>query len=138
MIKIIRKDGMNTKVITVTRGAYESIYKRLGYVPFEESQEAGSRRQEAADASGKNERGGVSPPVSPRKPEKTDDELFVEEVVTKPISLWTSKELKRYALLVGIDPNAKNLKELVKAAVDSRQAVAEKESNDDSIGKNQD
>jgi len=99
MIKITKNTGTSRKVLTVTQGAYENIYRKLGYVPF--------KREDWIEG-GKNS-----------APPKTGDELFRESVEAKPISQWKADELKRYAALVGIDPKQKaaDLKEAIKAAI---------------------
>jgi hypothetical protein len=89
MIKITRKDGMNPKILEVTQGAFENIYRKQGYVPFV---------PETADS---------RPQTAEEPPPKSDDELFMDAVKMKPISQWTKEEMIQYAKLAGIDPNQK-------------------------------
>ena len=109
MIKLIKTDGINTRVIKVTHGAYENIYRRQGYVPLAEE-------------------------VSVDRSQKTVDEdaVFMETVETKPIAQWSTNELKQYAKLVGINPRSKNLRELI------MQMIERKEEADDGQRENQD
>ena len=64
MIKITNNTGIDRKVLTVTQGAYENIYRKLGYVPFDQpdwmKQDGGQKTAE-----------------------KTEDELFRESVEAK-------------------------------------------------------
>lgn len=77
MVKIT--NGVN--VFEVTRGAFDGIYSRQGYHVIEEHVEA--QHEEI--------------------PEKTEDELFIEEIVEKPVSQWNKDEVKRFAALNDID-----------------------------------
>ena len=106
MIKITNNTGIDRKVLTVTQGAYENIYRKLGYVPF--VPEGGGKHAET------------------ETPQKTEDELFRERIEEKPIAQWNAAELKRYAVLVGIDPKLKaaDLKEAIKQAIADRDAAA--------------
>lgn len=91
MVKIT--NGLRT--IEVTRGAYESVYKHQGYTPVKEAQEAKTQA-----------------PANQGEPEKTDDELFLEEIAEKPLSQWNKDEVKRFAALKGIDiSGTKNVNE---------------------------
>jgi len=116
MIKITKKDG--TQVIEVTSGAYENYYRRLGYVPLEEVD------QPTAD-------GSIESPEESQS-EDCEDAKFMQAVETKPISKWTNPEMQRYAGLVGIDPKAKNLRDVIKQVIDRRESeeAEEAETND--------
>lgn len=75
-------DGV--RVISVGKGAYNSIYKAMGFSPVEE------------------------PVVEAQQPEppkavETEDEKFVRTIVEKPIGEWKAAEVKRFAKLSGID-----------------------------------
>jgi len=83
MIKITKGNGVNAKVLQVSQSAYENFFQRQGYVPVE-----------AEDGTG-----GLTPPAL----EKSDDDLFRESVEAKPISKWSDEELRRYAVLVGLE-----------------------------------
>lgn len=79
MVKIT--NGVN--VFEVTRGAFDGIYSRQGYTIVEE--------HKAAD---------VEKPVPPAK---TEDELFAESIIEKPISQWNKEEIKRFAAIKNVD-----------------------------------
>lgn len=93
MVKIT--NGVN--IFEVTRGAYEGIYSKQGYSIMDEK---------------KRDNGHVEAPG------KSDDELFVEAIVEKPLSQWSKDEVKRFAALKCIDisgtKNAGEAKELIK------------------------
>ena len=101
-------------VFEVTRGAFESIYKRQGFVPFVQEAE-------------------TEPDSGPPEDEDlTDDEAFIADITVKPFSQWSNDELRRYAQLKGmpIPANAKQLRAAVQAAVQeagSRQQEAAEE-----------
>lgn len=94
MIKIT--NGKN--VFEVTRGAFDGIYSRQGYVILDENKPAEQNDNKV--------------------PEKTDDEKFVDEIVEKPLSQWNKDEVKKFAALKSIDisgtKNAGEAKELIK------------------------
>ena len=97
MIKIT--NGKN--VFEVTRGAFDGIYSRQGYTVME-SEPVGEQHDE-----------------TPSAPEKSEDELFIEEILEKPISQWNKDEIKRFAVIKEIDltgtKNANEAKDLIKA-----------------------
>lgn len=89
MIKIT--NGIN--VYEVTRGAFESIFKKQGYHEIVTK----DKKQSVNDDGGKS---------------KTEEELFVEEIVEIPIAQWTKEDVKRFASIKGIDiSNTKNVTE---------------------------
>lgn len=100
MVKIT--NGIN--VFEVTRGAYEGIYSKQGYHlmngenPIEEQ---------------------------PKAPEKSEDELFLEAIVEKPLSQWNKDEIKRFAGLKEIDisgtKNANEAKTLIKEFLEAQE-----------------
>lgn len=98
MVKIT--NGVN--VFEVTRGAFDGIYSRQGYTIM-------------------NEKAAVSA-KTPKAPEKTEDEIFVEETLEKPISQWNKEEVKRFAAIKEIDisgtKNANEAKEIIKSFID--------------------
>jgi hypothetical protein len=61
-------------------------------------------------------------PKAPEVPEKTEDEIFVEEILEKPISQWNKEEIKRFAAINEIDisgtKNANEAKEIIKFFID--------------------
>jgi len=99
MVKIT--NGIN--VFEVTRGAFDGIYSRQGYRLIDEKTEAKT-------------------PKVPKAPEKTEDEIFVEEILEKPISQWNKEEVKRFAAIKKIDisgtKNANEAKEIIKSFID--------------------
>ena len=101
MVKIT--NGVN--VFEVTRGAFDGIYSRQGYTIIEERKSAVAEK-----------------PVAPAK---TEDELFVESIIEKPISQWTKTEIKRFASINKIDisdvKSADEAKELIKAFLEENE-----------------
>lgn len=101
MVKIT--NGVN--VFEVTRGAFDGIYSRQGYTIMNEKVAEGAKT-----------------PETPKTPEKTEDEIFVEEILEKPISQWNKEEVKRFAAIKEIDitgtKNANEAKEIIKSFID--------------------
>lgn len=99
MVKIT--NGVN--VFEVTRGAFDEIYSRQGYKLVDEKAEAKA-------------------PEAPAAPEKSEDDIFVEEILEKPISQWNKEEVKRFAAIKEIDisgtKNANEAKEIIKSFID--------------------
>ena len=99
MVKIT--NGVN--VFEVTRGAFDGIYARQGYQLVDEKAEAKA-------------------PEAPAAPEKSEDDIFVEEILEKPISQWNKEEVKRFAAIKEIDisgtKNANEAKEIIKSFID--------------------
>lgn len=99
MVKIT--NGIN--VFEVTRGAFDGIYSRQGYTLIDEKTEA--KNLEAFTA-----------------PKKSEDEIFAEELLKKPISQWNKEEIKRFAAIKEIDisgtKNASEAKEIIKSFID--------------------
>ena len=99
MVKIT--NGVN--VFEVTRGAFDGIYSRQGYRLVDEKVEANASEAPAA-------------------PEKSEDDIFVEEILEKPISQWNKEEVKRFAAIKEIDisgtKNANEAKEIIKSFID--------------------
>ncbi len=100
MVKIT--NGIN--VFEVTRGAFDGIFSRQGYRLVDEKAEAKTSEAPAAF-------------------EKSEDELFVEEVLEKPISQWNKEEVKRFAAIKEIDisgtKNVNEAKEIIKSFIDN-------------------
>lgn len=94
MLKIT--NGVN--VFEVTRGAFDGIYSRQGYCVMDEHEPAVNEQ--------------------PQAPEKSEDELFVESIIEKPVSQWGKDEVKRFAAIKGIDisetKNVGEAKEIIK------------------------
>lgn len=101
MVKIT--NGVN--VFEVTRGAFDGIYSRQGYTIMNE--------KAAKDVK------------TPKAPEKTEDEIFVEEILEKPISQWNKDEVKRFAGIKEIDitgtRNANEAKEIIKSFLEAQE-----------------
>lgn len=99
MVKIT--NGVN--VFEVTRGAFDGIYSRQGYKLVDEKAKAKA-------------------PEAPTAPEKSEDDIFVEEILEKPISQWNKEEVKRFAAIKEIDisgtKNANEAKEIIKSFID--------------------
>lgn len=99
MVKIT--NGVN--VFEVTRGAFDGIYSRQGYRLVDEKAE-------------------TKTPEAHKAPKKSEDEIFVEEILEKPISQWNKDEVKRFAAIKEIDisdtKNANEAKEIIKSFID--------------------
>lgn len=99
MVKIT--NGVN--VFEVTRGAFDGIYSRQGYTILDEN--STDSNVEVVNA-----------------PEKTEDEIFVEEILEKPISQWSKEEVKRFAVIKEIDisgtKNVNEAKDIIKSLID--------------------
>ena len=99
MVKIT--NGVN--VFEVTRGAFDGIYSRQGYKLVDEK---------AKDKT----------PEAHKAPKKSEDDIFVEEILEKPISQWNKEEVKRFAAIKEIDisgtKNANEAKEIIKSFID--------------------
>lgn len=104
MVKIT--NGVN--VFEVTRGAFDGIYSRQGYTIMNEKAVKDVKTPEASKA-----------------PEKTEDEIFVEEILEKPISQWNKEEVKRFAAIKEIDisgtKNANEAKEIIKSFLEAQE-----------------
>lgn len=99
MVKIT--NGVN--VFEVTRGAFDGIYSHQGYTIV--SNETPAEIEE------------------PAAPVKSEDEIFVDEVLEKPVSQWSKNEVKRFASIKEIDlagtKNVDEAKELIKEFLDA-------------------
>lgn len=87
---------------SVTKGAYEDIFKRQGFKPVEEEKED---KKETVEET-----------------KKTNEEAYIEELMEKPISQWNKEEVKTYASLKNVDiSNTKNIGEarnIIKQSID--------------------
>ena len=105
MVKIT--NGVN--MFEVTRGAFDGIYSRQGYKLVDEKAEAKAPEVSAA-------------PEAPAALGKSEDEIFVEEILEKPISQWNKEEVKRFAAIKEIDisgtKNANEAKKIIKSFID--------------------
>lgn len=118
MVKI--SNGEVTQI--VSRGAFDTQYKRLGFQIVEDNKVAEVQRE-------------VKKAVEEKKPESQvpDDDDFdadaaddteddFEELLEKPISQWNKTEVKDFAAAKGIDihgtKNANEAKEIIKKYLD--------------------
>lgn len=87
---------------SVTKGAYEDIFKRQGFKPVKEEKED---KKETVEET-----------------KKTNEEAYIEELMEKPISQWNKEEVKTYASLKNVDiSNTKNIGEarnIIKQSID--------------------
>lgn len=87
---------------SVTKGAYEDIFKRQGFKPVKEEKED---KKETVEET-----------------KKTDEEAYIEELMEKPISQWNKEEVKTYASLKNVDiSNTKSIGEarnIIKQSID--------------------
>lgn len=104
MVKIT--NGVN--VFKVTRGAFDGIYSRQGYTIVNEKSA-----------------GEVKEPETPVD-NRTEDEVFLDEIQEKPISGWNKEEVKRFAALKEIDitgtKNVNEAKTIIKEFLDNEAA----------------
>ena len=104
MVKIT--NGVN--VFEVTHGAFDGIYSRQGYTIMNEKPVDKVKEYEA--------------PVDNR----TEDEVFLDEIQEKPISGWNKEEVKRFAALKEIDitgtKNVNEAKTIIKEFLDNEAA----------------
>ena len=107
MVKIT--NGVN--VFEVTRGAFDGIYSRQGYTIMNEKAAKSTKT-----------------PKAPKASKKTEDEIFVEEILEKPISQWNKEEIKRFAAIKEINisgtKNANEAKEIIKSFIDGEYEVS--------------
>ena len=124
---------------SVTKGAYEDIFKTQGFKPVEE--ETAKEVEEPEEKENKP----VEPKKRGRKPkaededeadeepkaededededeDEADEEAYIEELMEKPISQWNKEEVKTYASLKNVDiSNTKNIGEarnIIKQSID--------------------
>lgn len=90
------------ELIDVTKGAYKNFYKSLGYMIKEDTE-----LSENDEVDGSTE------------DELSEDEIFVKEILEKPISQWNKDEVKRYVAIKNIDTSkastVNEVKEIIKA-----------------------
>lgn len=101
MVKITN----NINTFDVTKGAYESIFKKLGYTLVASEADSDGSQHVDEDA---------ITVVS-------EDERFLMDVVEKPVSQWSKNEVKKYVELKGINTSGAStlaeVKELIKATI---------------------
>lgn len=93
---VIITDGV--RVYSVANSVYESMFKRMGFHIIEQEKM-----------------------YSESHHEKTEDEIFVEEITEKPLNEWTKEEVKKYASIKDIDlsgtRNVAEAKNLIKESM---------------------
>lgn len=91
----------------VTRSAYEEVFKKQGFKIIDESTMAGSES--------------ASTPVPSNKGKKSEDEVELEQILSKPVSSWNKSELKFVARMKNIDisgaSTVSEVKEIIKEAL---------------------
>lgn len=100
------------KELTVTRGAYDNIFRRMGYHPVE---------TERADISplGLEDENTYEEPETASEDENEDPEDEEEDLFEKPIGEMSFKELLEYAKANGIDIRGCNSKKEVLEAIEA-------------------
>lgn len=78
---IIISDGIRT--LEVTNGAYNGIYRSLGYKPVAHDTDA---KIMAVDTVNNDD-----------KLKMDDDKAAIDELMEKPVSMWSADEIKQYA-----------------------------------------
>ena len=96
MIKITN----GSEVYQVTNGAYETVYKPMGFVPVDGFVPA-DEAVVAADA--ESEQVASDEEWTDAESEVDEDAAWCEELKKKPIGQWNKTEVKRYAEIRGID-----------------------------------
>lgn len=97
MIKITN----GSEVYQVTNGAYETVYKPMGFVPVEGFVPVDSVAVE--DNVAVDEESVSDEEWTEAESEVDDDTAWCEELKKKPIGQWNKSEVKRYAEIRGID-----------------------------------
>lgn len=97
----------------VTRGAYETIYKGMGFYPVgqEPSVQSTGGVTAVAESITSEESGPavmegtveVDGTSEVEEPAVSEDEKWCEAIRQKPITQWSKQELKRYADINGVD-----------------------------------
>ena len=91
----------------VTRSAYEEIFKKQGFNIIDESKMSDPES--------------ASTPAPINKGKKSEDEVELEQILSKPVSSWNKSELKFVARMKGIDisgaSTVSEVKEIIKEAL---------------------
>lgn len=90
MIKITN----GTEIYEVTCGAFETVYKPMGFYEFE------GKPTEHVDDTVDDV---VDEPEQEAEDEQSDDDAWCDELEKKPIGQWNKAEVKQYASVKGID-----------------------------------
>lgn len=103
MVKIT--NGVN--VIEVTEGAYETIYKGLGFTPIDGETELEMQSQPNVEVEEVAQVDAIS-----------EDEAYCAQLLEKPIGQWNKNEVKSFARIKDIDlsgtTSAGEAKEIIK------------------------
>ncbi|MBO5743301.1 MAG: hypothetical protein J6R68_03370 [Clostridia bacterium] len=114
MVKIT--NGIST--IEVTRGAFEGIFAKQGFHLVDDenlcqhnpanNSNGASVGSDNSNANGNDDNdddadGNNNAQLDSSDEEKSEDELFLSEIVEKPISQWNKDEIKRFAALKEIN-----------------------------------
>ena len=95
------------EIAEVTRGAYDTIFKHLGYSVMGSEEIKEARKQEKVDIENADD---FEKQMQGEEPEnETEHEASIEE---KPVSEWSAKELKEFAKEKGVDIKGKKADEL--------------------------
>lgn len=91
MIKITN----GTEIYDVTRGAFETVYKPMGFYEFDGKpvEHADDVVEDVVD----------EPESEVDEPEQSEDDAWCDELEKKPIGQWNKSEVKQYASIKGID-----------------------------------
>lgn len=107
MIKITNGDV----IYEVTRGAYETVYKPMGFYEFK-----GKPVEHADDVA----EDAVDEPEHVVDDEQSEDDAWCDELEKKPIGQWNKAEVKQYASIKGVDitgtKSINDAKDRIKAA----------------------
>lgn len=120
MVKI--SNGEVTQV--VSRGAFETQYKRLGFqiVGDNKATEAKKEVKKAAEVNKPESQVPDNDDFDAYAADDTEDGDDFEELLEKPISQWNKTEVKDFAAAKGIDihgtKNANEAKEIIKKYLD--------------------
>ena len=118
MVKI--SNGEVTQI--VSRGAFDTQYKRLGFQIVEDNKVAEVQREVKKVAEEKKPESQVPDEDDFDADAADDTEDDFEELLEKPISQWNKTEVKDFAAAKGIDihgtKNANEAKEIIKKYLD--------------------
>ena len=118
MVKI--SNGEVTQI--VSRGAFDTQYKRLGFQIVEDDKIAEVKQEVKKAAEEKKPESQVPDDDDFDADAAYDTEDDVEELLEKPISQWNKTEVKDFAAAKGIDihgtKNANEAKEIIKKYLD--------------------
>ena len=85
-------------VFEVSKGAFDGMYSRQGFSVMKEDENEKTVETEGTE-------------------DKNEDDMFLEEVIEKPISKWTKDETMKFVELNDIDLQGKTTSEEIKAIV---------------------